>query len=1041
MGIRGMFSKAISLVMLVVFMTTSVSAGWAQTVVAMPVPGDMVPLSGRHDPALMAGIQLDAKDPFRFNFLFMRGEAPLSDDVKRDEYRKLVKYFLASLALPNKDMWVNLSPFEHDRIIPDNFSLTEMGRDLLAQDYLLKQITASLIHPEQTAGKAFWKKVYAAIYEKYGTTDIPLDMFNKVWIVPATATIYQKYDTALIVENHLKVMMETDYLAAQQSRRPGSDNIEGARHAVAVDDVKQVVREVVIPLLEKEVNEGENFAPLRQVYSAMLMATWFKKSLKESLLGQVYADKGKVAGVKLEDLSEDERIYQKYLQAYKVGVFNFIKEDVDPQTQEIIPRKYFSGGTVSYDLAQVSVVDLAGRLTAAQQAFVVHARGLIDRATVVLEVVREQGRSLKNVLGGYKSIAGGLMLAAGVMMMAPSSEAIAAGQLQPRSAVSGSVQGTVNFSGGQIHEYSDQLGSNADHPAWRVFVVDLPEGARDLTRFKALHLQSRGEGNFVVQVIDQKRKDMRGTDNAHYGLSDVFHAGSDGRTVIDLRSILKNQPDLDLTKGAQLVIVTGLNAGSVPINLKDDLRMEEMTLSREPSVQYGTGVPLKVHTASLAQVNQGKGEKRAELFNSLAAQVSREKFSNEFKALQTAPLAVRLGILEGLVKRLDVPFSQERDQSYHVLAAELFNPAGNTNGRRYIYNVLKKHKFAINESLLEDHIVHSSSVESLVVVNAPYYSWNAEKKEDHYAFPNWNGPVTTTRYAVKGTLYGVEGTFSRPDMVQRLLDARMLEDTVYWIRRVSQELKIEIDPLVALALGYTETQLDMFGKDGDIYQIHDQGTIRPEDTRLAQHVLQKYARSGEDMRRAFVVVNGVLYMEKQLHIFSRLSKVQGVNNGESLARLFQSYNGLGHNPLLGNLNMLEQPVIGRRVVQALKVFSNGPLPVMIQKVDEKIGYKQGLRHDWKSVNTTRFKAYVPVSSAGTPDKAATALKGGIDLDADLVEMQIRRDGAGMPLPLSMQDPAMMNIDGLLPTILEITPAHAMAIFTELQGNVRVGKES
>ena len=36
----------------------------------------------------------------------------------------------------------------------------------------------------------------------------------------------------------------------------------------------------------------------------------------------------------------------KYLQAYKKGVFNFIREDVDQTTQQTLPRKYFSGGVV-----------------------------------------------------------------------------------------------------------------------------------------------------------------------------------------------------------------------------------------------------------------------------------------------------------------------------------------------------------------------------------------------------------------------------------------------------------------------------------------------------------------------------------------------------------------------------------------------------------------------------------------------------------------------------------------------------------------------
>ena len=40
-----------------------------------------------------------------------------------------------------------------------------------------------------------------------------------------------------------------------------------------------------------------------------------------------------------------EAIYQRYLQAFKKGVYNYIKEGIDPITKETMPRKYFSGGT------------------------------------------------------------------------------------------------------------------------------------------------------------------------------------------------------------------------------------------------------------------------------------------------------------------------------------------------------------------------------------------------------------------------------------------------------------------------------------------------------------------------------------------------------------------------------------------------------------------------------------------------------------------------------------------------------------------------
>ena len=55
----------------------------------------------------------------------------------------------------------------------------------------LKQITASLIYPESQLGKEFWQKVYAQAQAKYGTTNIPINTFNKVWIVPEKAVVYE----------------------------------------------------------------------------------------------------------------------------------------------------------------------------------------------------------------------------------------------------------------------------------------------------------------------------------------------------------------------------------------------------------------------------------------------------------------------------------------------------------------------------------------------------------------------------------------------------------------------------------------------------------------------------------------------------------------------------------------------------------------------------------------------------------------------------------------------------------------------------------
>ncbi len=349
------------------------SASYAQSanLVNLPVVGSMVSLSKPFIPTVLSGIKVFPDNPLRFDFIVDTGDSSLNIETHdyaslQKESKKLIKYFLAALTTPEEDMWVNLSPYEKDRIVPKAFGQTEMGRDLLAQDYILKQLSASLMYPEKELGKNFWDKIYQKAYEVYGTTEIPINTFNKVWIVPQKAVIYENAETntAFVVESRLKAMLEEDYLAvAENNVNAGAGlprPINGQGDPAPTDNNFQIkiIRKIIIPTIEKEINEGKNFANLRQIYQSLILAAWFKEKIMgqnghavpagrqdRSLLGHVYIDQNKIEGVDIEDKNAKEKIYQQYLESFKKGVYNYIKEDYDPMTQEIIPRKYFSGGT------------------------------------------------------------------------------------------------------------------------------------------------------------------------------------------------------------------------------------------------------------------------------------------------------------------------------------------------------------------------------------------------------------------------------------------------------------------------------------------------------------------------------------------------------------------------------------------------------------------------------------------------------------------------------------------------------------------------
>lgn len=217
---------------------------------------------------------------------------------------------------------------------------------------------ASLTYPEDGLGKKFWDRVYQQAYDIYGTTEIPLNTFNKVWIVPSSAVVYEKKNTVFVVESKLKVMMEEDYLALKNNLR---DEVKGTSQLAEgeVEEVSrissEIAKEILLSEIEKEVNVGQNFALLRQIYNSLILATWYKKNLKESILNKIYSDQKKVTGVDVEDKEIREKIYAQYVEAFKRGVFDMIKEEYDEHSQKVIPRKYFSGG-MHFDMAMLSTV-------------------------------------------------------------------------------------------------------------------------------------------------------------------------------------------------------------------------------------------------------------------------------------------------------------------------------------------------------------------------------------------------------------------------------------------------------------------------------------------------------------------------------------------------------------------------------------------------------------------------------------------------------------------------------------------------------------
>jgi len=353
------FKKVVSLSISLCFIINTLLSNYvfaASVPLNLPAAGQLLPLSAPSAYTVLRGMRINPKDPLKFEFVI---DKPADKSVDKEEFRRLVSYFMAALTIPEKDFWVNLSPYEKNRIIPAAVADTDFGRDLLTQDYVLKQVSASLTYPESELGKQYWQKVYAAAAKAGIKHDQAVNAFSKVWIVPENVEVFEDGNLALVGEARLKVLSQADYTAMDSSLRGSAatkqsqSGIATPREASARNDAAaKIMREMLIPALTKEVNTGANFTQLRQMFHSFALALWFKNKLKDSFF-KYYINQNKTKGIDLSDKTIKDKVYNQYVDAFKQGVYNMIKKEPvgannHSPVSKITKRQYFSGGVQVY---------------------------------------------------------------------------------------------------------------------------------------------------------------------------------------------------------------------------------------------------------------------------------------------------------------------------------------------------------------------------------------------------------------------------------------------------------------------------------------------------------------------------------------------------------------------------------------------------------------------------------------------------------------------------------------------------------------------
>jgi len=252
--------------------------------------------------------------------------------------QELLNYFLIGVSLPNDTFWVNLRPDSEKEIIADMLAKTDIGKIMLETDLQLKKDTAQFTSPQTPEGRVYWDRLYKKAEELFGYDNVTIPTLTRPWIIPNEIIVRETKDSAYIYKATLKVMLEQDYL-----KDSSQYNFKDPRSKALNEYSSQLIRELIIPKLTKEVNLSKRYAPLRQVYYSLILSRWFKSRFANQ--GGQYAsriDKQDLSGLTSQTSWSKTSFFNAYKQSFSQGEYN-IQETVRTPTGQVI-RTYFSGG-------------------------------------------------------------------------------------------------------------------------------------------------------------------------------------------------------------------------------------------------------------------------------------------------------------------------------------------------------------------------------------------------------------------------------------------------------------------------------------------------------------------------------------------------------------------------------------------------------------------------------------------------------------------------------------------------------------------------
>jgi hypothetical protein len=294
------------------------------------------------------------------------------EDLGSGEAASLV-YFLTGLTLPNCSFWVNLDPWEPERIASDNMCKTMIGRVLLEADLQMKKDFCKYDNPcESDIGKKYWdmleKKAEELVtecmkefpQEIQNVDNVSFNVVTRHWIVPGKITVYEDNDEIYIVEATLDIYSEPAYEHSTFEIQDQPDSLSSKCRGCLTRAAKEYGRyaaeleeNLILPLVVKEVNTSDQYTDLRQVYTALVLAQWYKSHCEESLFAK-FLDTENIEALGSWEGRDCLEIQKNYVRSFEEGEYNCVMEQ---QEGSYLVTRVYRGGGINFTELQSYIIE------------------------------------------------------------------------------------------------------------------------------------------------------------------------------------------------------------------------------------------------------------------------------------------------------------------------------------------------------------------------------------------------------------------------------------------------------------------------------------------------------------------------------------------------------------------------------------------------------------------------------------------------------------------------------------------------------------